>query len=162
MKNQKLFSLIQPTMLLGMNGLALVIYWLGAALVNQISVGDPAVAADDVQQCTGLQHLCHIRRHVLYDAGHDLYAAAPGAGLCQNESMRSWTGAPPLPRARGDRDGAGQRRIPGRRPFRYPRRGGKWSLPYQLPGRARARRSRSSAPLAAARRPWSSLGRPVL
>ena len=42
MKNQKLFSLIQPTMLLGMNGLALVIYWLGAALVNQISVGDPA------------------------------------------------------------------------------------------------------------------------
>ncbi len=42
MKNQKLFSLIQPTMLLGMNGLALVIYWLGAALVNQLSIGDPA------------------------------------------------------------------------------------------------------------------------
>lgn len=42
MKNQKLFSLIQPSMTLGMNGLALVIYWLGAVLVNNISVADPA------------------------------------------------------------------------------------------------------------------------
>lgn len=42
MKNQKLFSLIQPSMMLGMNGLALVIYWLGAVLVNNISVADPA------------------------------------------------------------------------------------------------------------------------
>lgn len=42
MKNQKLFALIQPTMNLGMNGLALVIYWLGAALVNNISTGDMA------------------------------------------------------------------------------------------------------------------------
>lgn len=42
MKNQKLFALIQPTMNLGMNGLALVIYWLGAALVNNISAGDMA------------------------------------------------------------------------------------------------------------------------
>ena len=41
MKNQKLFALVQPTMTLGMNGLALVIYWLGAALVNQISLTDP-------------------------------------------------------------------------------------------------------------------------
>lgn len=42
MKNQKLFALIQPAMTLGMNGLALVIYWLGAALVNNISAGDMA------------------------------------------------------------------------------------------------------------------------
>ena len=42
MKNQKLFSLIQPSMMLGMNGLALVIYWLGAVLVNNISVAGPA------------------------------------------------------------------------------------------------------------------------
>lgn len=42
MKNQKLFALIQPTMNLGMNGLALVIYWLGAALVNNISTVDMA------------------------------------------------------------------------------------------------------------------------
>ena len=42
MKNQKLFSLIQPSMMLGMNGLELVIYWLGAVLVNNISVADPA------------------------------------------------------------------------------------------------------------------------
>ncbi len=41
MKNQKLFALVQPTMTLGMNGLALVIYWLGAALVNQIPLTDP-------------------------------------------------------------------------------------------------------------------------
>ena len=41
MKNQKLFALIQPTMTLSMNGLALVIYWLGAALVNQIPLTDP-------------------------------------------------------------------------------------------------------------------------
>ena len=41
MMNQKLFALVQPTMTLGMNGLALVIYWLGAALVNQIPLTDP-------------------------------------------------------------------------------------------------------------------------
>lgn len=41
MKNQKLFALVQPTMTLGMNGLALVIYWLGAVLVNQIPLTDP-------------------------------------------------------------------------------------------------------------------------
>ena len=37
MRNQKLFALIQPSMSLGMNGLALAIYWVGAALVNNIS-----------------------------------------------------------------------------------------------------------------------------
>ena len=42
MKNQKLFALVQPTMSLGMNGLALAIYWIGAALVNSIAVTDMA------------------------------------------------------------------------------------------------------------------------
>ena len=42
MKNQKLFALVQPTMSLGMNGLALAIYWVGAALVNNIAVTDMA------------------------------------------------------------------------------------------------------------------------
>ena len=40
MKNQKLFALVQPTMTLGMNGLALAIYWVGAALVSNIAVAD--------------------------------------------------------------------------------------------------------------------------
>lgn len=40
MKNQKLFALVQPTMMLGMNGLPLVIYWLGAALVNNIPLAN--------------------------------------------------------------------------------------------------------------------------
>ena len=42
MKNQKLFAIVQPAMSLGMNGLALVIYWLGAALVNQLPLTDAA------------------------------------------------------------------------------------------------------------------------
>ena len=42
MKNQKLFAGMMPIMSLGMNGLALAIYWLGAALVNAVSLGDPA------------------------------------------------------------------------------------------------------------------------
>ena len=42
MKNQKLFALVQPVMSLGMNGLALCIYWLGAAIVNGIALSDPA------------------------------------------------------------------------------------------------------------------------
>ena len=42
MKNQKLFALVQPTMGLGMNGLALAIYWVGAALVNNIALTDSA------------------------------------------------------------------------------------------------------------------------
>lgn len=42
LKNQRLFALIQPVMGLGMNGLALVIYWLGAALVNNIPATDVA------------------------------------------------------------------------------------------------------------------------
>ena len=41
-KNQKLFALVQPTMMLGMNGLSLTIYWLGAALINSIALTDPA------------------------------------------------------------------------------------------------------------------------
>ena len=41
-KNQKLFALVQPSMTLGMNGLALVIYWLGAALINNIALTDAA------------------------------------------------------------------------------------------------------------------------
>ena len=41
-KNQKLFALVQPSMMLGMNGLALVIYWLGAALINNIALTDAA------------------------------------------------------------------------------------------------------------------------
>ena len=42
LKNQRLFSFMQPIMLLGMNGLALVIYWLGAALLNSIPLADSA------------------------------------------------------------------------------------------------------------------------
>ena len=42
MKNQKLFSVIQPTMLLGMNGISLAVYWLGAALIDRISTADMA------------------------------------------------------------------------------------------------------------------------
>ena len=42
MKNQKLFALVQPSMSLGMNGLALAIYWVGAALVNSFAVTDMA------------------------------------------------------------------------------------------------------------------------
>ena len=40
LKNQRLFSFMQPIMLLGMNGLALVIYWLGAALIDRIPIAD--------------------------------------------------------------------------------------------------------------------------
>lgn len=42
LKNQRLFALMQPVMGMGMNGLALVIYWLGAALVNAVPLSDPA------------------------------------------------------------------------------------------------------------------------
>ena len=40
MKNQRLFAMIQPVMGLGMNGLTLVLYWLGAALLNAIPVAN--------------------------------------------------------------------------------------------------------------------------
>ncbi len=42
MKNQKMFALINPVMTLGMSGLTLVIYWVGAALLNNISAADTA------------------------------------------------------------------------------------------------------------------------
>ena len=42
LKNQKLFSLFQPVMQLGMNGLSLCIYWVGAALINRIAVTEMA------------------------------------------------------------------------------------------------------------------------
>ena len=42
LKNQRLMAVIQPLMGLCMNSLALVIYWLGAALINQIAVSDAA------------------------------------------------------------------------------------------------------------------------
>ena len=40
LKNQRLMAVIQPAMSLCMNSLALVIYWLGAALINQIPLAD--------------------------------------------------------------------------------------------------------------------------
>ena len=42
MKNQTLFAILQPAMGLGMNGLSLAIYWIGAALVESIALTDPA------------------------------------------------------------------------------------------------------------------------
>ncbi len=42
MANQKLFAIFQPMMGLGMNGLALCIYWLGAVLLNNIALTDMA------------------------------------------------------------------------------------------------------------------------
>ena len=42
LKNQRLFSLMQPVMGTCMNGLSLAIYWLGAALINQITLTDVA------------------------------------------------------------------------------------------------------------------------
>lgn len=38
--NQRLFAFMQPILQLGMNGLALAIYWLGAALLSGISAAD--------------------------------------------------------------------------------------------------------------------------
>lgn len=40
--NQRLFAAMQPVMQLGMNGLSLTIYWLGAALLSGISASDIA------------------------------------------------------------------------------------------------------------------------
>ena len=42
LKNQRLFALMQPLLGLGMNGLALAIYWVGAALVESIALTDAA------------------------------------------------------------------------------------------------------------------------
>ena len=42
LKNQKLFALLQPIMSLSMNGLSLVIYWLGAILINKIDLENTA------------------------------------------------------------------------------------------------------------------------
>ena len=42
LKNQKLFALMQPMMSLSMNGLSLVIYWLGAILINNIAIKNVA------------------------------------------------------------------------------------------------------------------------
>ncbi len=40
LKNQRLFALISPAMTLGMSGLTLAIYWVGAVLVNNIALSD--------------------------------------------------------------------------------------------------------------------------
>lgn len=41
-KNQRLFALIQPAMSLGMSGLTLAIYWVGALLVNNVPAANVA------------------------------------------------------------------------------------------------------------------------
>ena len=38
LKNQRMFALMMPVMNIGMNGLTLAIYWLGAVLIQQISL----------------------------------------------------------------------------------------------------------------------------
>ncbi len=40
--NQRSFAVLMPTISFGMNALALIIYWVGAALVNNIAAGDAA------------------------------------------------------------------------------------------------------------------------
>lgn len=40
LKNQRLFSLMMPVMSTCMNGLSLAIFWVGAALINQIALSD--------------------------------------------------------------------------------------------------------------------------
>ena len=40
LKNQRLMSVMMPMLGLGMNGLTLAIYWVGAALINQIAMSD--------------------------------------------------------------------------------------------------------------------------
>ncbi len=42
LKNQRLFSLMMPVMSTCMNGLSLAIYWVGAALINNIAISDVA------------------------------------------------------------------------------------------------------------------------
>ena len=42
LKNQRLFALLQPMLGFSMNGLALAVYWVGAALVESIALTDPA------------------------------------------------------------------------------------------------------------------------
>lgn len=39
--NQRMFAMMNPIMSLGMTGLSLAIFWLGAALINQIPAADP-------------------------------------------------------------------------------------------------------------------------
>lgn len=40
LKNQRMFALMMPVMNIGMNGLTLAIYWLGAVLIQQIALTD--------------------------------------------------------------------------------------------------------------------------
>lgn len=40
LKNQRMFALMMPVMDIGMNGLTLAIYWLGAVLIQQIALTD--------------------------------------------------------------------------------------------------------------------------
>ncbi len=42
LKNQRTFAALQPMMGLGMNGLSLTIFWVGAALLSGLPTGDPA------------------------------------------------------------------------------------------------------------------------
>lgn len=46
--NQRLFALLQPVMMLGMNGLSLAIYWVGAALLAEASLPERLPMFSDV------------------------------------------------------------------------------------------------------------------
>ena len=52
LKNQRLFALLQPMMGLGMNGLALAVYWVGAALVEAIPLADPPQGSACSRTCS--------------------------------------------------------------------------------------------------------------
>ena len=91
LKNQRLFALLQPMLGLGMNGLALAIYWVGAALVESIALTDPAARLTMFSECTGVQHLRDLRRHVLHDARDDLHAACRRRRFRLSVSTKCWT-----------------------------------------------------------------------
>ena len=112
LKNQRLFALLQPMLGFGMNGLALAVYWVGAALVESIALTDPAARLTMFTNVLVFSTYATYVVMSLYDARDDLHAHAAGAGLGRAHQRGAGHKAARRPRRedRGQRDRHG--RVP--------------------------------------------------
>ena len=144
LKNQRLFSFMQPIMLLGMNGLALVIYWLGAALLNNIPLADSAARLSFFSEVLVFSTYATyvVMSFMMLVMIFMLLPSAQVSAERINEVLDRRSTLVEGQQAAGDGRGTVEFRHVS---FRYPERGRRRSARHQLQGGAAAGRLPSSA-----------------
>lgn len=110
--NQRALALLMPAVSFAMNALALVIYWVGASIVDRVAVTDMARTDHNLRGCGGIRNLCDLCHYVDYDDGYGHYAPAVRAGFRRAHQRGAGGRSRFAGRPRNRRTGAGDRGVP--------------------------------------------------